>query len=134
MKKRLIIFLIILYAILIYASCKPHAELHADETYTVEAITTTGTVRFDNENWFSEPHPKVASFTVADDGSVTGYTVSGIPFSQNPIPNPYGIRVQRFTMQDHYHYIINGEVVYTTTELSQRLVQAYVETGITPSV
>lgn len=84
-------------------------------------------VRFNAGNWHTLPHPKVASFSVQSDGSAFGITENGISFSQFNVPNDLGIRVQRFEIQDHFHYIIDGVPVYTFSEFSAILAQAYVE-------
>ena len=81
--------------------------------------------RWNNENWFTEAHPKVASFTVHPDGSAYGLTDTGISFYQRTIDNEFGIRIQRFEMQDHYHYIVEGEAVYSLEELSVRLAEEH---------
>lgn len=80
---------------------------------------------FTGENWFTITHPKVASFYVHADGSASGVTETGIPFRQYMVPNELGIRVQRFEIEDHHHYIVEGEIAYTFTELSSLLAQAY---------
>jgi len=102
----------------------PHFAL-GYESYTVGTVTNTATFRFDNENWFTAPHPMIASFTIQDDGSSYGLTETGVSFVQYNVPNDVGIRVQRFEIQDHYHYIVEGEIVYTIEEFSARLAQAY---------
>ncbi len=107
--------------------CVPQYPLLALETYTVGTLMTTANFRFNNENWFTEAHPKVASFTILDDGSAYGLTETGIPFIQENVPNPLEIRVQRFSIQDHYHYIIEGKDVYTFEELSAELARLYNE-------
>jgi hypothetical protein len=84
--------------------------------------------RFNNDNWYTLPHPRVATFSVSEDGSVVGFTENGISFVQYNVPNVYGIRVQRFEIQDHYHYIVDGEIADTFTELSQLLALAYERT------
>jgi hypothetical protein len=86
------------------------------------------TVRFNNENWHTLPHPRVASFSVADDGSASGITEDGRLFSQYMVPNPYGIRVQRFEIEDHYHFIVEGEIADSFTEFSALLALAYERT------
>jgi hypothetical protein len=88
---------------------------------------STPAVRFNNENWFTIPHPKVASFSVHADGSASGFLETGVPFSQVNVPNDLGIRIQRFELEDHYHYIVEGEIAYTQAELSVKLAQAYAE-------
>lgn len=83
------------------------------------------TERFNNENWNILPHPRVATFSVNSDGSAVGFTENGISFVQYNVPNTYGIRVQRFEIQDHYHYIVDGEIADTFTEFSALLARAY---------
>ena len=86
---------------------------------------TAETERFNNDNWYLLPHPRVATFSVSTDGSATGFTENGISFVQYNVPNTYGIRVQRFEIQEHYHYIVGGEIVNSFTEFSVLLAQAY---------
>lgn len=95
-----------------------------------DSAATHNPTRFTNENWLTLPHPKVAMFTVLPDGTMQGSTVNGIPFTQYSIPNSFGIRVQRFEIQDHYHYIIEGEIAYSFEELSVLLTRAYQEKSI----
>jgi hypothetical protein len=88
-------------------------------------------IRFDNENWDTLPHPQVAEFTVHEDGSANGMTENGIPFAQYNVPNQYGIRVQRFEIEDHYHYIVEGEIANSFEEMSVLLSEAYARTSST---
>ena len=118
--KQLAIFYIILTIL-----CVPTELTFATESYDFSTVTKTATFRFNNENWFTEAHPKIASFTIHDDGSASGLTETGVPFIQYNVPNMVGIRVQRFEIEDHYHYIINGEIAYSFEDLSARLAQAY---------
>ncbi len=97
----------------------------ADETYLITPVVSYATVRFNNENWYALPHPKVAEFTVRDDGSAYGLTETGVSFIQYNVPNDVGIRVQRFEIEDHYHYIVDGEIANTLEELSMQLATAY---------
>ena len=106
--------------------CIPLQSISADEIFEVGTILVPAPFRFNNENWFTTPHPKIASFTVRDDRSAYGLTETGIPFSQYNIPNDAGIRIQRFEMQDYSHYIVDGEIVSTITELSVRLAETRV--------
>lgn len=104
----------------------PLQSIFADEIFEVGTILTTTPFRFNNENWFTNPHPKIASFTVRDDRSAYGLTETGIPFSQYNIPNDADILIQRFEMQDYSHYIVDGEIVSTITELSVQLTEAQI--------
>jgi hypothetical protein len=116
---------ICLFSIFFAVFLVPTHALRADETYDVGTFITTATFRWNNENWQTEEHPKVATFTMRADGSAYGITETGVPFTQDNVENAYGIRIQRFEIQDHYHYVIDGEIAYTTAELSARLAQAY---------
>ena len=87
--------------------------------FLVHAETTE--FRFNNENWFTTPHPDVASFTVLPSGDAYGTTTTGVPFVLYTIPTGDGVRLQRFEIQDHFHYIVNGRVVYTLPEVSAAL-------------
>jgi hypothetical protein len=112
-----------LFSVILASFCFPQDPLFAVETYEVGIITSSSSFRFNNENWFTVPHPEVASFTIHDDGSAYGLTVTNVPFFQYNIPNTLGVRIQRFEIQDHYHYIIEGEIAYTSQQLSEKLGQ-----------
>ncbi len=104
----------------------PLSSCLADETYDIAPITPhPNAERFTNANWSTLLQPEVATFTMLPDGSMHGTTVNGIDFVQYNIPNDAGIRVQRFEIEDHYHYIIDGEVVYSFEDFSAKLAQAY---------
>ena len=96
----------------IFALLAPVSQSRAAET-VLDAPTL-----FTNQNWKVRTQPDVASFTHNDDGTAYGTTTTGIPFSQYPIPNTAGLRIEKFEMQDHFHYIVEGRIVYTTEELS----------------
>jgi hypothetical protein len=117
-------FLIMKYSILtLFLSV---AILWAFGTLGGSALAYTAEIqRFNNENWYLLPHPRVATFSVSTDGSATGFTENGISFVQYNIPNTYGIRVQRFEIQEHYHYIVEGEIVDSFTEFSALLARAH---------
>lgn len=103
----------------------PTQQVFAVEEYTFGTVMQTATFRFNNENWFTQVHPKFVSMIMHDDGSASGMTETGIPFVQYNVHNDVGIRVQRFEIQDHYHYIIEGEVAYSIENFSAQLAQAY---------
>jgi hypothetical protein len=91
-------------------------------------LSQYGTIRFNNENWHTLPHPKVATFSMQTDGGASGVTEDGRTFIQYMVPNPYGIRVQRFEIEDHYHYVVEGEIADSFTEFSALLALAYERT------
>lgn len=84
-------------------------------------VPTETTIRLNNENWDRVPHPKVASFTVHEDGSAEGLTETNVPFRQYTVYEKGNVRAQRFEIQDHYHYIVQGEIAYTEKELNALL-------------
>ncbi len=88
-------------------------------------LSIYGSIRFNNETWYTLPHPQVSTFMRHEDGSTTGYTEDGRHFYQYVVPNPYGIRVQRFEIEDHYHYIVEGEIIDSFTEFSTLLAATY---------
>ncbi len=89
------------------------------------SFAETSHVRFNNENWGTLPHPRVAEFTVHPDGSASGITENGIPFVQFNVQNEYGIKVQRFEIEDHYHYVVGGVIANSLEEMSVLLIEAH---------
>jgi hypothetical protein len=122
MTKYLLLILLILTAV--FGQFTTTRSAHADVD-----LSAYRTLRFNNENWHTLPHPRVLSFSVHEDGSVTGLTENGISFVQFNVPNEYGIRVQRFEIQDHYHFIVDGEIANSVRELSALLAVAYAKTN-----
>ena len=111
--------------LLVYALTGGELTVYADETYLTGRILSYSDVRFNNDNWYTLPHPKIAEFTITDDGNAFGLTETGISFVQFTIPNDVGIHVQRFEIQDHYHYVVDGNIVDSFEELSAQLALAY---------
>ncbi len=93
--------------------------IHGAES--MDPTTEIQSTRLNNENWFTVDHPDVASFRVHEDGSASGVTVDQIPFTLSNVASSDGIRVQRFEIQDHYHFIVEGEAIFTIDALSRRL-------------
>ena len=99
----------------------PFNTATAEESFITGTFEQTTTFRWNNENWFTMPHPKIAEFTIKNDGSAYGMTETGVPFTQENIENALGLRIQRFVMEDHHHYIIDGVPVYSLEEFSIQL-------------
>ncbi len=97
----------------------------AEETHTLNTYYMPSPLRWSNENWLLYAQPRVNTFTMRDDGSAYGLTETGIPFQQYNIENALGIRIQRFEIEDHYHYVVEGEAVYTLKDFSAELAHAY---------
>lgn len=71
-----------------------------------------------NENFHQVPHPVVSSFTRDGNGVWTGTTVDGKVFTQYPVPNAYGLRIERFEIDDYAHYVVEGDIIYSLQDLS----------------
>lgn len=112
------------------ALCVPNDITYAiSETYTFgELVSTDSTILWNNDNWSTQLHPMVRSFTIKEGGDAYGITETGVSFVQYNVENSLGARIQRFEMGDHYHYIINGEVVYTLADFSIQLSHVYKQT------
>lgn len=111
----------------------PFHTSNAEEPFYTSAVINTASFRWNNQNWLTTEHPKIAEFIVRDDGSAYGFTETGIAFSQENVESMLNVRIQRFVLQDHYHYIINGEVVSSLEEFSIQLAKASAETSSTTS-
>ncbi len=79
--------------------------------------TTAQTFQYDNDNIHRTYHEAPASFSVAQDGSVMGATVSGIPFRQYGIANGYGIRLHRFEIGLAYWYVSDRGIIWAENDL-----------------
>jgi hypothetical protein len=119
--------LIIYVAIALLTTIALAAEPVASTSYQYTSYrpinsTTAGIeLPWDSHRWHTEHHPEPAQFTITDTGEVFGITTTGIPFTQINLPNEFGIKAQRFTMQNHSHLILNGEAIYDLHEFSIRL-------------
>lgn len=119
-------FFVVLTALFLCISLFAGGKIvHADESFLIGPVIPYGSERFNNDNWDILPHPRVAEFTIRTDGSAYGLTENGISFVQYYVPNDLGIRVQRFEIQDHYHYIVEGTIANSLQELSAQLALAY---------
>ena len=113
--------------------CMPIHTSIANETFRLGTVAQTATFRWSSENWFTEEHPRIAEFTVRDDGSAYGMTETGIPFTQENVETMLNMRIQKFVMQDHFHYIIDGEVIYSFEDFSIHLAKMYLEVSQSPT-
>lgn len=118
-------FTTLLATLSIFLIVPQHRVSAETETYLYDSPYSASVTRWNNDNWFIVDQPHVNMFTVLDDGTAYGMTNTDIPFKQYTIPNTIGARIQRFEIQDHYHYIIDGEVVYSLEDFSIQLAQAY---------
>jgi hypothetical protein len=78
-------------------------------------------------NFNTLPHPHVAAFSRDSNNIWSGTTSDGKTFTQYPIPNNYGLRIERFVIDDYAHYIVEGKLVYSLQELSVSLAQGRAE-------
>lgn len=96
----------------------------AEVTYIAAPVLASTTAAYSEEEWDTLPQPEIAFFTIHADGSASGMTVTGVPFTQLNVPNDFGVRVQKFEMGEHFHYIVEGIVVYTEDTLKTALANA----------
>jgi cell division protein FtsW (lipid II flippase) len=94
----------------------------ANETATEESSASVGEIMlWNNDNWLSNSHPIPMSFYVNADGEIFGTTSDGIPFSQTNVLPEYQTKIQKFVIQDHFHFIVGGKEVYTLEEIASEL-------------
>lgn len=72
---------------------------------------------YDNDTIRNTYHEAPASFTVGEDGTVIGATVSGIPFRQYGIANGYGIRLHRFEIGLAHWYVSDRGIIWAEDDL-----------------
>ncbi len=92
-------------------------HVHAEQTYFIQPISETQNFRFNNENWNELPHPEVSSFTIFSNGEMVGTTTTGVPFEQRIVENDVGVKVHKYSIQDHFHYILRDRLYFTTEGL-----------------
>lgn len=112
---------ILLFTTILMFSWLFPAPSSAEETYIAAPVLASTTAAYTEEEWRTRLQPDIAFFTIHDDGSASGMTVTGVPFTQLNIPNSFGIRMQKFEMGEHFHYIVEGVAVYTEEELQKTL-------------
>jgi hypothetical protein len=111
----------------------PHyAEANSDINGAVQQQgRATAGVRFNNQNWFTTPHPEPETFFVTEKGEVYGTTTTGIPFTQTNFiaTSSPDVRVQKFTIQDHSHYIVDSQIAYSLEELDVKIAELHQESA-----
>lgn len=79
-------------------------------------MSASVTCNFDNYLTSEVCTSPPATFDIDADGNFTGELESGVPFSQTNIVN--GItRLQRFTLQDYYHFVSDKGVIMAETDI-----------------
>ncbi len=91
---------------------------------TLHVSSYTECATFTQENFEILPHPKISTFSRNASGVWSGTTVDGKTFTQYPIPNTYGLRIERFVIDDYAHYVVEGDIIYSLQDLSIRLALA----------
>lgn len=77
---------------------------------------------FTEESFDVTLHPVVVSFFRDEEGIWHGTTDDDRTFLQYPVQNEYGLRIERFVIDDYSHYIVEGVVVHSLEELSKQMV------------
>jgi hypothetical protein len=123
MPRRLIPHLMTLAAVVV--ATLPIYFAAADETYYLDEPVETPSVYFSKYTWLMTEHPKILNFTWLPNGDSYGRTTTGVPFKQYTVPTDAHIRVQRFEIQDHFHYIVEGAIIGSLEALSAHLAASY---------
>jgi hypothetical protein len=115
----------------------PLASLEAatsDPVASEHSISASAAVRLNNDNWHTTPHPTPETFFVTPEREIFGTTTNGIPFAQVNVPNAVGVRVQKFIIQDHWHFIVAGRIVYADEDLQAAILEHHTASLLPRSV
>lgn len=89
--------------------------------YLLFPLITLSSLIYTEEKWRNQPHPKVISLSLGESGRITGVTEGGYKFTQEQILDLDDLRVDRFVMGEHVHYIANGEYIPDEVSLEELL-------------
>ncbi len=92
----------------------------ANASATTESAATTQTNAsttyfFSDITWKTAVHPNVVSFSRGIDGTYHGITDDRRTFVQFPFFQNTEYRIERFEIDAHHHYIVNG-IIYDSLE------------------
>ena len=90
-------------SVLVLAAALP-VSAQIPETYT-------------NDNFWSSEHDQPLSFSRDSWGNFYGVTVSGKFFAQVHIDNDFGIRLQKFSIDQAYFYVSDRGIIRADTDL-----------------
>lgn len=114
---------VVLTVLVLWVPLSASAEVVENLSVESQRAALTAGVRWNNKNWFTSPHPVPASLIRNENGEFAGTTTNGIPFTQTNVEAGQDVRVQMFTIQDHYHYIVEGNIVYADEDLDKRIAE-----------
>lgn len=72
---------------------------------------------YTNDNFWTSEHDQPLSFSRDSWGNFYGVTLTGKFFSQTNIENQYGIRLQKFSIDQAYFYISDRGVIRAESDL-----------------
>ena len=72
---------------------------------------------YTNNNYQTSEHDKPLSFNVDSLGNVEGVTETGKKFTQRNVSNSYGIRLQKFSIDQAFFYISDQGVIFAKDDL-----------------
>ncbi len=72
---------------------------------------------YTNDNYHTSEHDKPLSFNVDSLGNAEGITETGKKFTQRNVSNSYGIRLQKFTIDQAFFYISDQGVIFADSDL-----------------
>jgi hypothetical protein len=77
----------------------------------------TATFAYTQETIHTAYHEAPAYFAINATGETSGYTTSGMVFSQTNVPNVAGIRLQRFAIGTAFWYVSDRGVLWADDDL-----------------
>ncbi len=78
----------------------------------------TAAAAYDMDNFWSTPHEAPAWFSSDNNGGFYGETTGGQTFSQKPVLNTAGIRLQKFVIGSAFFYVSDRGVIMAMDDIS----------------
>ncbi len=101
---------------IVTAALMPQANASATTESAATTQTNASTTYFFSDiTWKTAVHPNVVSFSRGIDGTYYGITDDGRTFVQFPFFHNAEYRIERFEIDAHHHYIVNG-IIYDSLE------------------
>ena len=72
---------------------------------------------YTNENFLTSTHDAPVSIFTFETGGFYGFTETGKMYRQVPIHNDFGVRLQRFSIDEAYFYVTDRGTIWADTDL-----------------
>ncbi len=73
---------------------------------------------YTNDNFLTSTHEQPVSFTYDGFGGFYGYTVSGRLFTQTPVINTMGVKLQKFSIDKAFFYMSDKGQIWAKNDLA----------------